>query len=140
MDQKTKEALKLFDSHSRIKNLITFMCYIFILGGISVYVFHALNQNNAIKLVKKVKSDLKSYKIEKTMTNPQIKFKYTDGQIYNIQAKKAFHKDNQEVTLEDVFAKGDIGNITSGSLEISEEGNRLIFTNNPILILNKLDK
>lgn len=140
MDQKTKQALKLFDSHSRIKNLITFMCYIFIFVGISIYVFHGLNQNNAIKLVKTAKGDFKNYKTEKIMTNPRIKFQYDDGQIYNIQAEKAFHKDNQEVKLENVFAIGDIGNITSGELEISEEGNHLIFTKNPILILNKVEK
>ena len=140
MDQETKQALKDFDSHSRIKNLITFMCYVLIFGGLSVYVYHGLNQKNAIKLVKKVKGDLKNYKTEKIMTNPRINFQYNDGQIYNVQAKKAFHKDNQEVNLEDVFATGDIGNITSGSLEIREEGNRLIFTKNPILILNKVEK
>ena len=138
MDHNTRKALKTFDSHSRIQNLITFVCYLSIFTGISIYVFHALNQNNAVKLVSKIK-DHKNYKIEKIMTNPRIKFQYNDGQTYNIEAKKAFHKDNQDVNLQDVFATGDIGNITAGELQISEEGDRLVFTKNPVLILNKVE-
>ena len=74
------------------------------------------------------------------MTNPRIKFEHGDAQVYHIQAKKAFHKNNQEAILYDVFATGEIGNITAGELEIDEKGDHLIFTKNPILILNKTSK
>lgn len=71
------------------------------------------------------------------MTNPRIKFQHEDGQIYNIKAKKAQHVDDHQVFLYDVFAEGDIGSIASGKLEVSEEGDHLIFTENPVLILNR---
>jgi hypothetical protein len=83
------------------------------------------------------KKDLKAYKTEKIMTNPRIKLQYGQGQLYNIQAKEAFHEDEDEVFLYDVFATGKIGNITSGQLKIYNSGDHLIFTKNPILILNK---
>lgn len=136
----TEQALKLFDSHSRIKTIITSLCYFFIVAGAFIYIFHALNQNNKIKLVKKIKDKSGSYQTEKIMTNPRIKFQYDDNDIYHVQAKKASHKDNQEILLHDVFATGELGNITAGSLEISEEGDHLIFTKNPVLILNNIKK
>ena len=74
------------------------------------------------------------------MTNPRIKFQHDNNQVYHIQAKKAFHKNDQEALLQDVFASGDIGNITAGELKIDEEGNHLVFSHNPVLILNKTTK
>ncbi len=140
MDLKTEEILKLFYSHLRIKNFLTILCYCLIVGGVFVYVFYAFNQSRTIKLVTDFKKKSKSYETEKIMTNPRIKFEHGDAQIYHIQAKKAFHKNNQEAILYDVFATGEIGNITAGELEIDEEGDHLIFTKNPILILNKTNK
>jgi hypothetical protein len=140
MDLKTEEILKLFYSHLRIKNFLTILCYCLIVGGVFVYVFYAFNQTQTIKLVTDLKKKSKSYDSEKIMTNPRLKFEHGDAQIYHIQAKKAFHKNNQEAILYDVFATGEIGNITAGELEIDEEGDHLIFTKNPILILNKTSK
>ena len=137
MDLKTEEILKLFYSHLRIKNFLTILCYCLIVGGVFVYVFYAFNQSRTIKLVKDLEKKSKSYEIEKIMTNPRIKFEHGDSQVYHIQAKKAFHKNNQEAVLYDVFATGEIGNITAGELEINEEGDHLTFTKNPVLILNK---
>ena len=71
------------------------------------------------------------------MVNPRINFQYNQDQIYSIRAKKAFHKNNSEAVLQDVFATGEIGNISAGELKIEEDGNRLIFSNNPVLILNQ---
>lgn len=110
-----------------------------IVGGLFIYIFYAFNQSRTIKLVNQYKENPEGYKTEKIMTNPRINFQYSDTQIYHIQAKKAFHKDEQEVILYDVFATGDIGNITAGELKIDQEGNHLVFTKNPVLILNKTD-
>ncbi len=141
MDIKTEEILKLFYSHLRIKNFVTTLCYCLIVGGVFVYVFYAFNQSNKIKLVAEIKEQSKkSYQSEKIMTNPRIKFEHGNAQIYRIQAKKAFHKNNQEAILYDVFAEGDIGNISAGELEIDERGDHLTFTKNPVLILNKTQK
>ena len=74
------------------------------------------------------------------MINPRIKLQYSENQVYAIKAKKAVHQDDQEVTLFDVFAAGEAGNITSGKLVINDNGDHLVFTQNPVLILNKTDK
>ncbi len=111
-----------------------------IIGGIFVYIFYAFNRSHTIKLVNQFNKDPKAYEAEKIMTNPRIKFQYNETQVYHIKAKKAFHKNEQEAVMQDVFATGDIGNITAGKLEIDEDGNHLVFTQNPVLILNKTGK
>jgi hypothetical protein len=138
MDLKTEEIIKLFYSHLRIKNFLTILCYFLIVGGVFIYVFYGFEQSSKIKIVKDFKQKSESYKTEKIMTNPRIKFEHGDSQIYQIKAKKAFHKNDQEAILYDVFATGEIGNISAGELEINEEGNHLVFTKNPVLILNKV--
>lgn len=140
MDLKTEEIIKLFYSHLRIKNFLTVLCYFLIVGGIFIYVFYGLSQSNKVKIVQDFKQKSQSYETEKIMTNPRIKFEHGDSQVYQIKAKKAFHKNDQEAILYDVFATGEIGNISAGELEINEEGDHLIFTKNPVLILNKVKK
>ena len=140
MDLRTEQILKLFQSHLRIKHFLTTLCYCMIIGGIFVYIFYAFNRSRTIKLVNQFSKDPKAYEMEKIMTNPRIKFQYNETQVYHIKAKKAFHKNEQEAVMQDVFATGDIGNITAGKLEIDEDGNHLVFTQNPVLILNKTGK
>lgn len=140
MDIRTEQVLKLIHSHLRIKKFLTILCYCLIVSGLFIYVFYAFNKNSTIKLVNQYKENPEKYKTEKIMINPRIKFQHTDNQIYDIQAKKAVHKNESEMVLYDVFATGNIGNITAGELEINDEGNHLIFTKNPVLILNKTEK
>ncbi len=137
MDKNTEQILKLIKSHLRIKKFLTFLSYFVIASGLLIYVFHALNQSKSIKLVTQYKENSSEYKTEKIMTNPRIKLQYDDNQVYHIKAKKAKHTTEQDAILYDVFATGDIGNITAGELKIDEEGNHLSFSKNPILILNK---
>ncbi|MBU6141157.1 MAG: hypothetical protein KGP29_06360 [Proteobacteria bacterium] len=140
MDLRTEEVLQLIKSQNKTRNLLTILCYALIIGGLFVYIFYAFNQSRAIKLVKKHSDNLKEYQTEKIMTNPRIKIKHDEGNIYDIRAKKAFHENEEEVKLFDVFAEGKLGKITSGELHVSEEGDHLVFTKNPILILNQTEK
>ncbi len=140
MDLRTQQILQLFNSHSRIRNFLIVFCYGLIIGGIFIYVFYALNQSNTIKLVSNYKKNREDYKTEKIMINPNIKLQYSDNQVYNIQAKKAFHQDESEVFFFDVFATGGLGSITAGQLKIDEDGNHLVFSGNPVLILNNQSK
>ncbi len=138
MDERTQQVLKLIRSHYKIKKFLSILCYFAIIGGVFVYVFHAVSKNNnSIKLVKQYKEDPEHYKIEKIMTNPRMEFQYDDGQVYHIKAQKAHHVNDEQVILYDVFATGDIGNVTAGKLEVNEQGDHLIFTDNPVLFLNK---
>ena len=54
-----------------------------------------------------------------------------------IKAKQAFYKKDAETTLQQVFAESEIGNITAGQLVIYDSGNYLVFSDNPVLILNQ---
>ena len=105
MDIKTEKVLANIQSHSRIKDIITIVCYVLIAGGLLTYIASAFNKSKTIKLVNDVKENKKKYQTEKIMMNPRIKFQYSDNQIYNIRAKKAFHKDESEVILYDVLPK-----------------------------------
>ena len=116
---------------------MVFLCYTLIIGGVFVYVFYAFGQSRTIKLVKDKAEHLSEYKTEKIMTNPRMKLQHDDGNVYDIRAKKAFHRNEDDVTLYDVFAEGEIGKITAGELEISEQADHLVFTKNPVLILNQ---
>ena len=140
MDLKTEQVLKLIKTHLRIKNYLITICYGLIIFGLFVYIFSALNQSRTIKIINQYKENPDDFKIEKIMTNPRLDFQYNATQVYHIQAKKAVHADNQAAIMYDVFATGDIGNITAGELKIEEEGDHLIFTKNPVLILNKTTK
>ena len=139
MDKKTEQILKLIHSQNRIKHFLTILCYLLIVGGILIYLFYAFSQGSAIKIVKKHSENLKNYKTEKIMTNPRIKVQHDNNNTYSIHAKKAFHENEEEVLLFDVFAEGDIGKITSGELQISEEGDLMTFTKNPDLIHNQTE-
>lgn len=138
MDLHTQQILKLIKSHYRIKNLLSILSYTLIIGGILVYIFYGFSRNNInIKLVNDYKKNPDKYTTEKTMINPRIKFQYNENEVYDIKAKKAYHENNEEVKLYDVFATGKMGNITAGELKIDEQGNHLVFTKHPVLILNK---
>ena len=136
MDFHTQEILRVFNSHLRIKKLITAFCYFFIAAGILIYVFHAFSQSQTIKVVNKYK-DKDVGEIEKVMTNPHVKIQHSADNIYDVRAKKAVHKDGEEAMLYDVFATGKIGQISAGELEVKDGGDHLIFSKNPVLILNK---
>lgn len=137
MDSQTKKTLAAFKTHYRIKKLLTILCYLMITAGTLIYFSHAINKSKSVKIVSDFKKNPNSYKIEKTMINPTTNFQYNDNQIYHIKAKKASHSDDNQATLYDVFATGKIGNITAGKLKINNKGDNLVFTQNPILILNK---
>jgi hypothetical protein len=140
MDDRTQQVLRLINSHLKIKNYLTTLCYFLIISGLFFYVFYAINKtHNSIKFVSNYHSDSKHYKATKIMTNPRIDFQYNDKQVYHIKAETAYHENDQEVTMYNVAADGELGSITAGELEISEEGERLIFSNHPVLILNQTE-
>lgn len=140
MDKKTEDVLKKIKFHLRIRKLAISCSYFVIICGIFIYILSALNKKENIKLVNDIKENKEKYQTEKIMKNPSIKLQYNENQIYNIKAKEAFHKDESEIILYEVFAEGEIGNISSGQLQISESGDHLVFTKNPVLILKEIKK
>ncbi|MBU6339186.1 MAG: hypothetical protein KGQ36_04340 [Rickettsiales bacterium] len=141
MDEHTLKVLKIIESHLKIKNYLTVFCYFLIVGGVLFYIFHAINKtNNSIKIISNYQSDPKKYKTTKIMTNPRIDFQYNDNEIYHIEADKAYHENEKEVTMYKVHANGKIGDITADTLQITDEGNHLVFSGHPVLILNSTEK
>ncbi len=140
MDLETQKILKVFQAQIRIKNFVTVICYLIIIGGVFSYIFFSLSYKKDLKIASNYKDKIKDFKVEKVITNPRINFQYNEEQNYYISAKKASHNGEEEAVLFDVFAEGDLGKIMAGELEIKERGDHLVFSKNPILILNKIDK
>ncbi len=137
MDQRTLRTLKRLNLHLKVQKILLILSYFLIISGVLTYIFFAINRKDEkYKLVSGYKKDQKKYKTEKIMINPKIRFKHTDSKIYDIEAKRASHINEEEITMFDAVAKGDIGNITSGQLKVYENGDHLVFTVNPVLILN----
>ena len=136
MDKKTLEVLKKIKLYGKIKNYLTAISYLVIIVGVMIYIFHSLEQKNNLKIVSDIENKKNNVQAEKIMINPRIILQYNQSEIYNIKATKAFRKSANEIILNEVFAEGDIGKISAGELKISEDGNQMIFTKNPVLILN----
>lgn len=138
MDKQTSEILKRINLHQRIRKILIFSSYFLILSGVLSFIFFSINKHNKkYKLIAEAKKNKIKFESEKIMINPRIKIKYNQNQTYDVEAKKASHINNKEVKLFDVFAYSEIGNIKSGQLEIYQNGDHLIFSDNPVLILNQ---
>ncbi len=136
-ESQTLKILSRINLHQKVRKILIIFSYFLILAGILTFIFFTLNKKNQkYKLVSDFKKNYKNIENEKIMINPKTRFQYNENDIYDIVAKSAKHRNNEEVTLFDVFAEGKIGNITAGKLEISDNGNNLIFSQNPVLILN----
>ena len=136
MDLRTATILKRIAIHQLLKKFSIYSSYILIAIGIAVFAFYIFNNpQKRYKLVNDYKEGKEGVVSEKIMTNPTINFEYDDSQIFKIKASRASHVDQSNVTMYDVNAKGDIGSIVAGQLNINEDGDRLIFTQNPVLII-----
>jgi hypothetical protein len=134
---KTSSIINEIKKRTKLRKILALLCVFILVFGFLSFLFYGLNTtNNAIKFISK-KDQLN--KVEKVMLNPKIKFEHKEGQIVDIKATKAIHKDqNQDIELFNVEASGDIGNITSGNLLVTNNGNDLHFSNNPILIIKEV--
>lgn len=140
MDLRTANTIKRINLHIKVKKYLITLCYGLIIIGIFIYIFYAINKpHQQYKLVNDYQKNPEKFQVEKIMVNPRIKFQYTPDEIYDIRAKKAVHKNDQEVTLFDVYAAGVAGNIVAGQLIVNDNGDHLVFSQNPVLILNKTD-
>lgn len=118
----------------RIKRRIALLCVFVIVLGVMAFIIYGFNAgSNAIKIISNGKDS--HIKIEKVMINPKIKFEQNKNQIYDITASKAVHIDENNIELFDVVAVGNSGNIKSGNLLVSNKGNNLHFSNNPVLTI-----
>lgn len=137
MYNKNRYVVKNIKIRSRIKNLLVILsCISILLAVISFFLVGFYSSGQAIKLVAKYK-DKKGLKIEKVMINPNIKFEYRKNDFYDIDAKKALHK-GEDIVLFDVIANGSEVKIEAGKLVISNNGDDLIFSDNPVLTIKNM--
>lgn len=133
----TQLILENFKKSSQIKKNLSIFCYILIGLAIGFYVSNFFEKNHKITIINNSKNNSKNIKAEKIMTNPRMSIMHDDGKIYKISATRAYHFTEDEVTMEEVHASSDIGNISAGELKIIDGGNHLIFSKNPVLIFNQ---
>jgi hypothetical protein len=129
--------LNSFKNHFRVQKILSFFCYFLIILSLSFYFSNFFKKKKTIRIVNQLNDKQKTLNAEKVMINPRITIKHDDGKTYTIKAKKAFHLNDEEVALQEVFANSEIGTISAGELQIKDEGDHLIFSKNPVLILNK---
>lgn len=129
--------LKNFNNHFRVQKILTFLCYFLICLSLSFYFSNFFKKKQTVRIVSQLNDKQNTLNAEKIMVNPRITIKHDDGKLYNINAKKASHSNDNQVILYEVFADSEIGKISAGELKIEDEGNHLIFSKNPVLILNK---
>ena len=122
-------------NYQKIQAFLVFFCYIFIVFALLFYVVQFSLNNNKIHIVRK--SNQNSLYAKKTMLNPSLKFAYDTNKIMSIKAQEAFYKKDAETILKQVSAEAEIGDITAGKLTTQDSGNYLVFSDNPILIINQ---
>lgn len=139
IDLRTEQILKNFRLQIKLKKFITIICYLVIFGGIIAYITLSLTYKKDFDQIAKIKENRHNIDFQKVIVNPRINYQYNEDQIYRIEATRAEHTNKEDAILYDVFAEGELGKITAGQLDITENGEILTFTKNPVLILNNTD-
>ncbi|MFM7558165.1 MAG: hypothetical protein ACKO46_06325 [Alphaproteobacteria bacterium] len=123
----------------KFQKILIIFCYLFIFFALIFYLSNFFSDKKTIRIVNQIKSERDKFLAEKIMINPNIKIKNDDGKIFNITAKNAKNYNNEQVIMNEVFAESDDLKISAGELKILDNGNHLIFSKNPILILTNYE-
>lgn len=123
-----------------IRRYSTILCFLLIATSlISFFYFGFYFNREAIQFIAKLK-DKNDISMEKIMINPRIKFENAKDDYYDIKAKKAIHENNNDILLFDVVADGSAANIKAGKVVVTNNGNELTFSDNPVLIIKNSPK
>jgi len=129
-----RNIIKEIKRYQQIRAFLIFICYSFLVFAFIFYIFEFLQQRNIVQIVRNANSVINN---EKNISKPWINFEYEPNKILFIKADSALYKNDNEIILQNVFAKGDVGEISSGNLFIANEGKDLTFSENPVLIINQ---
>ncbi len=141
MDLRTNVILKKLAFHQLLRKVLTISSYSLLALAIIIFAFYIFNNPvKKYKIVNDYKKDKGAFKSEKIMTNPTINFQYDDDQVFKIKAKKASHFDQNNVTMYDVKAVGQIGTITAGKVTVGQDGDNITFSQNPVLVIKSYKK
>jgi hypothetical protein len=131
------KAVKGVKFYLNIKKYLTILCFFFV--GVSIicfFFFGFYSKSSAIRFIAKYKNQ-QDTKTERIMANPRIKFEHSEGDYYDVKAKRAIHKNGNDILLFDVNVDGLAVNIKAGKLLIDNDGNNLTFSDNPVLIIKE---
>lgn len=138
-NSKEEQFILKIKNSKKLQQILTIFCYLFIFFALIFYASNFFKEKKTIRIVNQIKSEREKFLAEKIMINPNIKIKNDDGKIYKITAKNAKNYNNEQVIMTEVFAESNDLKISAGELKILENGNHLIFSKNPILILTSYE-
>jgi hypothetical protein len=125
---------KLYQIRKNKKNtkIIFRFCITFLMLSSSIFLFYIIDSNNmAINIIKYKNIENKSN--SKIMSNPQIHFEYEGGNFYKIKGESAKYHNNGDIIVKKVTANNNNGNIKAEKLNVTNNGNVIIFTGKPKL-------
>lgn len=125
---------KLYQIRKNKKNtkIIFRFCILFLILSSSIFLFYIMDSNNmALNIIKYKNLENKSN--SKIMSNPQIYFEYEDGNFYKIKGESAKYHNGGDIIVKKVTANGNNGNIRAEKLDVTNNGNIIIFTGKPKL-------
>lgn len=91
-----------------------------------------MDSNNMVLNIVEYKN-FKKKSNSKIMSNPQIHFEYDDSNFYKITGESAKYHNNGDIIVKKVTANGNNGNIKAQQLDVTNNGNIIIFTGKPKL-------
>ena len=137
---KIASAIRKIRLQQKISRLSIVVGFVVIFISINILLNQGLfNENNEITVINKYNQQIQKFDSEKVMINPYILISGENGDYYKISAKQAASSNLEDFYLENVELTGKIGKISAGSLNISDNGNLLIFSKNPVIIIDVVD-
>ena len=135
--QQNNHAIYRINQSLKIRKILIVLCIFILSFGFLAIIFFSFEGNK--QAIKFIANKEKLKKTDKVMMGPKIRLEYEDG-FYDIVAKKALQKEKDDAQLFDVQASGPKGNVTAGSLLITNNGNDLYFSDNPVLIIKEIQQ
>ena len=134
---KIASAIRKIRLQQKISRISIVIGFVVIFISINILLNQGLfNENNEITVINKYNQQIQKFDSEKVMINPNILISDENGDYYKISAKQAASSNLEDFYLENVELTGKIGKISAGSLNISDNGNLLIFSKNPVIIID----
>lgn len=123
-----------------IKKIFVITCYAVIVVSIASYSGVFFKNKNSFEYIKnRYQKQKDNLEFKKIIKKPKIRFEREDD-VYYIEADDAVYSNDYDAVLNNVTAYGSVGTLTSKKVTIRDNGNKIIFTGKPELILNNIDK
>ena len=133
-DNEIKIAINNFKKNYLFKKIYSNIFILIILISIIYFIANLFEAKKKFTIINQIKNP--EFKTEKIMINPSITIVHDDNKIYKVTGSKAVNINNEDILINDVILDSKVLSINAGELKIQDNANHLIFSKNPILILN----